>query len=324
METCHIVALGPSGSGKSTLVGSVIDAMGKILETTGTIGMSCPDQEAVAREMGALRSQEGVLSRDIPLPTTSVVTRRVTVRGKSGGLFRKLLGDRAVLDLSFHDCPGALCADLPRFTREVVPLADVEVVLVPIDAALLMQAKTGSQEAAAHAIHRIAEIEDLLVEWDKGRARSVGHGLVVFCPVKCEEYFGDNGMNGTIEDGERLASLVRNTYFSSILDILIFFGQNLTCLYCPVDTIGSCRLTGHSFDLDAPSFSATFAMEGKARPFGSEMIALFVLDYVTRMLRQTTPNKTFNKTFMEMEKTVDGLVDRFRNEAGYARALKFC
>lgn len=320
METCHIVPIGPSGSGKSTLVASVIDAMGKILETTGSIAISCPDMDSVARDMEALRSHDGPLPADAIAPTLSPVTRQVTVKGKSGGLFCKLLGDHAVLDLSFHDYPGEMCSDLPRFTREVVGLADAEVVLVPIDASLLMQSRTGSQEAAAHAIHRIAEIEELLVEWEKGRARTVGHGLVLFCPMKCEEYFGDNGMNGTIEEGERLASLVRNSYFSSILDILIFFGQNLTCLYCPVDTIGSCRLDAHSFDVDAPSFSASFVMDGKARPFGCEMIALFILDYVTRMLRQTTPNKALT----EMEKTVDGLVERFRTQAGYARALKFC
>ena len=62
------------------------------------------------------------------------------------------------------------------------------------------------------------------------------------------------------------------------------------------------------------------ALRSEVRPFGCEMIALFILEYYIRVCRQTSSSKTLE----EMEKGLDALIDKFRNKSGYARALRIC
>ena len=138
--------------------------------------------------------------------------------------------------------------------------------------------------------------------------------------MRCEKYFADNGMQADPAHADRLSELVRTRFFSNIIDIITFFGQNINCLYVPVDTLGNCRLTACSWDTQNPAFKATYTMEGDPRPLGCEMIALFILDYCTRLARQRTPSRTLS----EMEKTVDGFIDEFKEKGQYNRALRLC
>ena len=320
METCHILPLGPSSIGKTTLVCSVLDAMRTLFAgRKGGISIQIDNEAALDSCIRALRPARGTLPARLLEETPKPVTYSVKA-GSTAGLLGKVLGNKAALELVFHDYPGKLVEDLPTFTQEVMGLCDAEVLLVPVDAALFMEADTPQKEVAAQSLHKVAAIEELIVEWEKGRARTVGHGLIIFVPMRCEQYFADNGMQADAAHADKLSELVRTRFFSNIIDIITFFGQNINCLYVPVDTLGNCRLTACSWDTKNPAFETTYTMEGDPRPLGSEMIALFILDYCTRLARQRTPSRTLS----EMEKTVDGFIDEFKEKGQYNRALRLC
>lgn len=320
METCHILPLGPSSIGKTTLVCSVLDAMRALFAgRKGGISIQIDNEAALDSCIRALRPAQGTLPARLLEETAKPVTYAVKA-GSTAGLLGKVLGNKAALELVFHDYPGKLVEDLPAFTQEVMGLCDAEVLLVPVDAALFMEADTPQKEVAAQSLHKVAAIEELIVEWEKGRARTAGHGLIIFVPMRCEQYFADNGMQADAAHADRLSELVRTRFFSNIIDIITFFGQNINCLYVPVDTLGNCRLTACSWDTKNPAFETTYTMEGDPRPLGSEMIALFILDYCTRLARQRTPSRVL----ADMEKTVDGFIDEFRARGQYNRALRLC
>lgn len=320
METCHILPLGPSSIGKTTLVCSVLDAMRTLFAgRKGGITIQIDNEARLDSCVRALRPAKGALPERLLEGTHDPVSFSVKA-GSTAGLLGKVLGNKAALELVFHDYPGDLAEDLPAFTEKVMGLCDAEVLLVPVDATLFMEADTPQKEVAAQTLHKVAAIEELIVEWEKGRARTAGHGLIIFVPMRCEKYFADNGMQADPAHADRLSELVRTRFFSNIIDIITFFGQNINCLYVPVDTLGNCRLTACSWDTQNPVFKATYTMEGDPRPLGCEMIALFILDYCTRLARQRTPSRTLS----EMEKTVDGFIDEFKEKGQYNRALRLC
>lgn len=318
METCHILPVGPSSIGKTTLVCSIIDAMRSLFADKKGISVQIDNEESLNTGIHALHSAKGELPEHLLQPTSEAI--RYTVRaGSSAGLLGKVL-NKPALELVFHDYPGSLMEDLPAFTSTVADLSTAEVLLVPVDATLIMEADSDQKEVAAQSLHKIAAIEEILVEWEKRRARSAGGGLVLFLPVRCEHYFADNGMHADPALAQRLQEKVRTRFFSNIIDILTFFGQNINCLYVPVDTIGRCRLDRCQWDVNKPLFEAKFVAEGKPAPSGCELIALFILDYCTRLVRQTSSSKAL----ADMETTVDGLIDAYRERGCSSRALRLC
>ncbi|MDO5537057.1 MAG: hypothetical protein Q4F72_05980 [Desulfovibrionaceae bacterium] len=321
MESCHIVPIGPAGIGKTTLVCSVIDAMVGFLEKSGLKTLSASvkgqDKKRLESRMAALRAASGNLPETLIEPTAAPETCTVEIGAKSSSMFSRMLGGSLSMSMVFHDYPGSLAEDLPRFTREVARLPQAEVLLVPVDATLLMEAASPQEEVAAQALHRMTVIEELIVEWEKGRA-DAGRGLLIFAPVRCERFFSDNGMQAAPGEAERLSELVINRHFLSIIDIVRFFGNNIHCFYIPVDTLGNVALTEKAWSsFDNYSFRAGYAMTGAPRPFGAEMIALIILDYYIKMCRLEESGRALE----EMEKNLDACVDRYRMESGYNRAL---
>ena len=180
METCHILPLGPSSIGKTTLVCSVLDAMRTLFAgRKGGITIQIDDEARLDSCVRALRPAKGALPERLLEGTHDPVSFSVKA-GSTAGLLGKVLGNKAALELVFHDYPGDLAEDLPAFTEKVMGLCDAEVLLVPVDASLFMEADTPQKEVAAQTLHKVAAIEELIVEWEKGRARTAGHGLIIF------------------------------------------------------------------------------------------------------------------------------------------------
>ncbi len=321
MDACHIVPIGPASIGKTTLVCSVVSAMLDCIAKSGVktlaAELNAADRPRLEARMAELKRTAGPLPEQLVTPTAAAGTYRVAVGARSSGLFGRMLG-HVNMPLIFHDYPGDLCDDLPRFTREVVHLLQSEVLLVPVDATLLMEASNPQEEGAAQALHHLAVVEELIVEWEKGRA-DAGRGLVIFAPMRCERFFSDNGMQAAPGEAERLTDLVINRHFLNVIDIVRFFGNGLQCFYIPVDTLGSCTLTDKAWVSRGDyAFQPRFAMTGPSRPFGCEMIALIILEYCLNVARMGGSNRALD----EMAANLESIIDRFRNESGYQRALR--
>lgn len=333
-ESRNVLLLGSSRVGKTSLLASVIhsaiDFFGQF-SAEGRDGldltMEPDDAKRVDSCIAALRGglANGAFDADCVAATTGPSTLSVKLGRRHRGLVARVLGKDTGVNLCFHDYPGALINDLPTMTRSVLPLSRADAVIVPIDAALLMEAQTAAQEVAALALHRMAQMEALAIEWVKGRARNES-GLILFVPMKCESYLGNE------EAEKRLLNLVCHKYFTMLLDIVGAFGQNILGMYMPVSTVGCCRLTGREWVTgDNPSFRASYGVNGEAalQPFGCEIVILTLAEYFLKVWHHSNAGHkvvgglSFGAAG-EMITEIERLVDICREKHGYTRYLRVC
>ena len=112
-----------------------------------------------------------------------------------------------------------------------------DVLILPVDATLLMEAATAKQHQLAEELLNIAEMESVAArQWAKERrAAKLSPGLLVICPVKGETYFSDNG--GTSDRADELWSRVQSAY-GRVVDAVKKEAAGVRVMYCPIDTIG--------------------------------------------------------------------------------------
>ncbi|BAY89540.1 MULTISPECIES: hypothetical protein [unclassified Tolypothrix] len=116
------------------------------------------------------------------------------------------------------------------------------VLLVPIDAAIVMESSTPSEKRAANTTLQISQTGDVAREWVKGRINKKEPGLLILVPVKCETYFSDNG--GQRNQSEELLESIQQKYYQDLLSSVhkeINGATNtpqILIQYHPIDTIG--------------------------------------------------------------------------------------
>lgn len=106
----------------------------------------------------------------------------------------------AELRLAILDYPGGWLKELPNgemgsktWKKCQDWILDSSVIIVPIDAALIMEANNKERAKAARELLQVYEVEDLVRNWAKGRLAKGTSALLLFVPVKCETYFNDDG-----------------------------------------------------------------------------------------------------------------------------------
>jgi hypothetical protein len=115
-------------------------------------------------------------------------------------------------------------------------LQQCSVLLVPVDAAVLMEPTSASQLRAVPSILTTPEVGEVVRQWLKERNwRPDEPALLMLCPVKCESYFDDNG--GRRDEGEELLSRVRRVY-ADVIEAVPAEAPHVRVVYAPVDTIG--------------------------------------------------------------------------------------
>ncbi len=106
----------------------------------------------------------------------------------------------AQLRLAILDYPGGWLKEPPKGDighktwekcREWI--LDSSVIIVPIDAALMMEADNKGRSVAARQLLQVYEVEKLVRDWAKERWSKGASALLLFVPVKCETYFNDDG-----------------------------------------------------------------------------------------------------------------------------------
>lgn len=161
--------------------------------------------------------------------------------------------------------PGADWEECERF------LEQCSVLIVPIDAAVLMEATGASHLQAMPSILATTQVGDVVRSWLTERKRRPDEpGLLMLCPVKCESYFDDNG--GDRDDSEELLTWVRRLYHD-VIDAVPGEAPHVRTVYCPVDTIGCVEITGAEW-LPEPGDpgSLMFSAEYAVRPPGRQSI----------------------------------------------------
>jgi GTPase SAR1 family protein len=237
-----ISLLGPSRVGKTTIIASVLQGGQQLLIGT-PVTMRAADNltnrritETRQALLGAVYSGE---FRPDSLQNTSAPSRY------------SLLLDPGVEGAGvLFDCldfPGGWLNPLDRPDsseqqwRECEQfILDSSVLIVPIDAAVLMEAARNEHRGAWPSILTIDSVEEVAGNWAAGRKlRSDEPALVLFCPVKCESYFADNG--GWRDDSDELFRRVLDVYGEMIARIK---GEcpRAVMEYIPIDTLGCVEL----------------------------------------------------------------------------------
>jgi hypothetical protein len=115
-------------------------------------------------------------------------------------------------------------------------LQQSSVLIVPVDAAVLMEPTSAGQLRAVPSILTTPEVGEVVRGWLKERNwRPEEPALLMICPVKCESYFVDNG--GRRDEGEELLQRVRRVY-ADLIEAVPQEAPHVRVVYCPVDTIG--------------------------------------------------------------------------------------
>jgi hypothetical protein len=114
------------------------------------------------------------------------------------------------------------------------------VLIIPVDAAVLMEADRKEYRSAWPSILTMDEVQDVAAQWASTRKlRDTEPALVIFCPVKCEAYFADNG--GFRDESDELFQRFTQAYGSVVAQIRAEYAR-VAQLYCPIDTLGWAEL----------------------------------------------------------------------------------
>lgn len=248
-EPFKVAVAGPSRVGKTTLVTAILADTEDML--AGTPVSVVPEEQTAIR----LRRQKRELASAIAagvfnaaaLGGNQEVSRyEVTLQADSN------LGIQ--VPFTILDYPGGWLNPDNRpaeWTQCEEHFKQSVMLLLPIDAAVLMEAASESQRRAVPNLLGIVDVEEIAGKWAKARAGKPDEpAVVVLAPLKCEKYFDDNG--GTGKEASRLEQEVIKAY-QSVLDRIRkeTRGRGARVVYAPIDTYGCVHLMEAEWPMDA-------------------------------------------------------------------------
>jgi GTPase SAR1 family protein len=141
------------------------------------------------------------------------------------------------------------------------------ILLIPVDAALLMEAVEPAHKRALSRLLTTVAVEQVARDWAIERNRQPAEpALLVFCPVKCESYFSDNG--GRVNKSDELMRRFREAY-ARVIEAVRAEAPKADVLYVPVDTIGCVEVIDAEWPVEQrsgePMFSAAYRIREPRR-----------------------------------------------------------
>lgn len=269
-ERAHIKIglVGPRGVGKTSLVTAMIKAGKKSLSGTPvSLAPNARSQTRIDRFAGSLRGSINVGEFDAPAlePTKDLDNLEFDLtidRDPSIGIGFDIL-----------DFPGGwlTLTDKPtRYEEFRRHLDQSAVLIVPIDATYVMEAKESWVRRGLPGAMRVEEVQELVREWAKSRNRPGNReepAVLMIVPVKCESYFDDNG--GRSDRSDALRSQVMHDFNEVIAAAREEAVEaRLEVDYCPVDTLGCVDLETGNWTLDSdqlPAFVGHFKLRSGAQ-----------------------------------------------------------
>lgn len=266
--TFKIGLLGPTQVGKTSLVTALLAESQVLLAGSGvamrTLGVETEDKIASNRrelegDLLAGEFRPGSLRGNVE-PFTFTLKLDPGVEG-------------AEINFELLDFPGGwLSAQRPeqheRDWQECRHfITNSTVLLVPVDAAVLMEAAQADHKRAIPHLLTTFEVEQIARDWAIERNRRPNEpALVAFCPVKCESYFTDNG--GRRNRSPQLLKVFREVYESTLAAIRSE-APKAAIMYAPVDTIGCVEIVDAEWSAGEgaarPTFSAKYRIRQPAR-----------------------------------------------------------
>jgi hypothetical protein len=164
--------------------------------------------------------------------------------------FGKVVPVKTKLRLGILDYPGGwMEKDAPPEDREKWEtckewMHESAILVIPVDSPVLMESVAGEESLYASQQLLIQNIATIAQTWAKYRCEAQDPGLLILAPVKCEDYFNDNG--GIQKDAsDELFYKVTHEYYDVVIRKVQQEASQSNLIkieYHPVDTIGSVEL----------------------------------------------------------------------------------
>ncbi|MFM1886046.1 MAG: hypothetical protein RL026_1203 [Pseudomonadota bacterium] len=255
----------PWGVGKTSLVTALLDEANRMLAGTAvSVQASGPTQlrlDRLKNEMrGHLRGKEFVPGGISGTQEISDFTLNLKVANTAHSFALKIM-----------DYPGGLLESQEGepWQRLTQWLQASDVLILPVDAAMIMEAVTPKQHSQVESVLNIASMERLAgTLWAKQRAHSgaavKNAGMLVLAPVKCESYFADNG--GMLDKADELYREVVRRY-TPVLEAVWREAGATEVVYCPIDTLGCVEVVRVEWDIVGAERPRThYRVRGETRP----------------------------------------------------------
>lgn len=232
-----VALLGPTRVGKTTLVTSILRESQRRLSGS-TVSIRPKDGPTAER----IRTQENQLNASLAFGEFDPGG----LAGTQSPFIYRLQLDPGIsedhcIDIEILDFPGGWLSYENRVGHEAEWeacrnfLINSHVLVIPVDAAVLMEATTAQELAAAYNLLRVSTIYDITYDWAKAMAREKFAPSVLLVPVKCESYFTDNG--GLVDKEDELAKRTLEA-FDHLVSMVEHEIERVHIRYLPVDTIG--------------------------------------------------------------------------------------
>jgi hypothetical protein len=232
LKKINVSVLGPSRSGKTTLISVLNAEIGQFLKDINLM-IKPIDEHQVA--INALIEQINLTinTDDLKFQVEKVQGTAMT-REYSQVIFNQKIQEiyGNSLQLNFLDFPGGdLMRNDPNWEKTKQFMLNSKVVLVPIDAMLVMESNHPRYEKSVHALLGLNALSMAIDELVKARVKNVSF---IFVPVKCENYFSDNG--GLFNKSQHLFDKSMKLYEEIKNKMMQVTGSKI--YYVAVDTLG--------------------------------------------------------------------------------------
>lgn len=291
----NIGFFGPSRIGKTTLTASMVEEFKlfsrKISQSGGSyLKLSSQDQPTMVRLSDRINDlKSGIQKGEFATGTlTGTSTHEVFNLRFEEGKEKSFQQDFAL-----HDFPGGWINDPKRITE--LNLKSWDVIILPIDAAVVMESIEIRRKKAARNSLCIDQVESFITDWVQ--TRDSLPSLCILAPVKCETYFTTPRISAILSDkSQQLYNRIVNEYYKEVIDI-IRGACNIDCLYMPVNTVGCCYLKRPTWteegDLEGVYAISPEPGMDKWKPYGPSYIMLEVCLFIAGQLRRL-PNADAN------------------------------
>ena len=326
-----IAVAGPARVGKTTLLTAVLSDTEKML--AGKPVSILPEEKTASR----IRQQKIELRRAIEAEVFDAASLGGTQNMSVYDVKLQVEGDFDVeVPFRILDYPGRWLnpEERTKSTDAQLHWSQCEehirnsiMLLLPIDAAVLMEAVTPSQKSAVADLLGLVDVEAIALRWAKARSQRRGEpAVVVLAPLKCEKYFHDNGGNG--RDEHRLKAQVSKTY-EDVLKVIRreTAERDVRVVYAPIDTYGCVQLMETEWPDLGPDGPGHLEFIGRYRfrnrhPQISVKAAGTVMQELCRCLVSSRESQATDH-IDEYQQTYDGLLTRKLESKGFWGALGY-
>lgn len=295
-----IAMIGPTQVGKTSLITAILQESQSLLSGTNIL-MEAGDDKTQTRikrykeqlkaslmagefNPGAVKSSEAIFYYFLDM--------RVIRKQK----LKQSLPGKTKIRLGILDYPGGWMnpdkfPDKEESREECKAwMHDSEVLIIPIDASMLMESLTKDDFLQALRGLEIVDVATIAQTWAKFRQDQQDPGLLILAPVKCENYFNDNG--GLQDRADDLFEVVAQKFYRTVIDNIrqeVNDSSLIKVEYYPVDTIGSVELKKARWiddedeigkkHLDAQYIVRSYT-NGEFRPYGADAILQAICKHI--------------------------------------------